>query len=304
MAFPGELHTITYEERDNVAWITLNRPEVHNAFNEQMQRELQRVWRGLRRVDSVRAVVLTGAGDRAFCTGVDRTEAAEQRMLPEAPGENRPNSWGSTPFMFSDAKEWLSPKTNGLWKPVIAAVNGMACGGAFYLLGEADIILAAEHATFFDPHVTYGITMAYESAMMRPKLPLHEVLRMSLLGNWERMTAQRALQVGLVTEVVPLSELSERAAWWPMPSRQRHRRRFRRHSARCGPPRNCPGRRHWSRPGPFPRSATTRTRWTEATHYSKTSHASSTGCASRNPAIPSLSGKFLSRSCFRFSLMN
>ena len=54
MAFPGELHTITYEERDNVAWITLNRPEVHNAFNEQMQRELQRVWRGLRRVDSVR----------------------------------------------------------------------------------------------------------------------------------------------------------------------------------------------------------------------------------------------------------
>ena len=70
---PGELHTITYEERDNVAWITLNRPEVHNAFNEQMQRELQRVWRGLRRVDSVRAVVLTGAGDRAFCTGVDPT---------------------------------------------------------------------------------------------------------------------------------------------------------------------------------------------------------------------------------------
>ena len=118
-------------------------------------------------------------------------------MLPEAPGEDRPNSGGSTPFMFSDAKEWLSPKTNGLWKPVIAAVNGMACGGAFYLLGEADIILAAEHATFFDPHVTYGITMAYESAMMRPKLPLHEVLRMSLLGNWERMTAQRALQVGL-----------------------------------------------------------------------------------------------------------
>ena len=213
MAFPGELHTITYEERDNVAWITLNRPEVHNAFNEQMQRELQRVWRGLRRVDSVRAVILTGAGDRAFCTGVDRTEAAEQRTLPEAPGEDRPNSWGSTPFMFSDAKEWLSPKTNGLWKPVIAAVNGMACGGAFYLLGEADIILAAEHATFFDPHVTYGITMAYESAMMRPKLPLHEVLRMSLLGNWERMTAQRALQVGLVTEVVPLSELGERAGW-------------------------------------------------------------------------------------------
>ena len=75
--------------------------------------------------------------------------------------------------------------------------------------------MAAEHAPLllFDPHATYGITMAYESAMMRPKLPLHEVLRMSLLGNWERMTAQRALQVGLVTEVVPLSELSERAAW-------------------------------------------------------------------------------------------
>ena len=59
--------------------------------------------------------------------------------------------------MFDDPGDNINPKANDLWKPVIAAVNGMACGGALYLLGESDIIIAAEHATFFDPHVTYGM---------------------------------------------------------------------------------------------------------------------------------------------------
>jgi enoyl-CoA hydratase/carnithine racemase len=115
--------------------------------------------------------------------------------------------------MFNDPGENINPKQNDLWKPVIAAVNGMACGGALYMLGEADIIIAAEHATFFDPHVTYGMVAGFETVHLLQKLPLGEVLRMQLLGGWERMSAQRAHQLGLVSEVAPADELMDRALW-------------------------------------------------------------------------------------------
>jgi len=89
----------------------------------------------------------------------------------------------------------------------------MACGGALYLLGEADIILAAEHATFFDPHVTYGMVAGFESVHLLQKLPLGETLRVALLGANERLSAGRAHQLGLVSEVVPADELLDRAMW-------------------------------------------------------------------------------------------
>jgi len=100
-----------------------------------------------------------------------------------------------------------------LWKPVIAAVNGMACGGAFYMLGEVEFIIAAEHATFFDPHVTYGMTASFEPMHMLQKMPFHEIMRLSLLGNHERLSAKRACEVGLVSEVVPGDKLHEAARW-------------------------------------------------------------------------------------------
>jgi enoyl-CoA hydratase/carnithine racemase len=97
-----------------------------------------------------------------------------------------------------------------MWKPVVAAVNGMACGGAFYMLGESDIIVAAEHATFFDPHVTYGMCAAFEPIHMAGITPFGEIMRLSLMGNYERMSAQRAHQIGMVSEVVPAPELAAR----------------------------------------------------------------------------------------------
>jgi enoyl-CoA hydratase/carnithine racemase len=115
--------------------------------------------------------------------------------------------------MWNDPGSNINPKANDLWKPIIAAVNGIACGGALYMLGESDIIIAAEHATFFDPHVTYGMVSGFESAHILQKLPLGEVLRMVLLGANERMSAERACRVGLVSEVVPAAELLERALW-------------------------------------------------------------------------------------------
>jgi enoyl-CoA hydratase/carnithine racemase len=203
--------TLLYEERDGVAIATLNRPEVHNAFNNRMQQELRRLWTALRSHDDVRVVVLTGAGDKAFCSGVDRAEVIEGYL--EDPGAASGTGVVSTPFMYDDPGANINPKQNGLWKPVVAAVNGMACGGALYLLGEADIIIAAEHATFFDPHVTYGMVAGFEAVHLLQKLPLGETLRIALLGARERMSASRAHQLGLVSEVVPATELLDRAMW-------------------------------------------------------------------------------------------
>jgi enoyl-CoA hydratase/carnithine racemase len=209
MAGIPEFETIAYEEADGVATVTLNRPDVHNAFNSLMQRELHTLWRALRRHDPVRCVVLTGAGDKAFCTGIDRME----QMGGERTDSTDPDVVGSggTPFMFNDPGDNIGPKSCDLWKPVIAAVNGMACGGAFYILGETEFIIAAEHATFFDPHVTYGMCAAFEPIHMAGITPFGEIMRLSLMGNYERMSAARAFQIGMVSEVVPGEQLGTRA---------------------------------------------------------------------------------------------
>ncbi|MFD9907812.1 enoyl-CoA hydratase/isomerase family protein [Streptomyces sp. NPDC059063] len=186
-------------ERDadtGVAVVTLDRPDRHNAIDLAMAAELAAVWREFRYDDSVRAIVLTGAGERAFCTGIDRAVEVPQP---------------SSPYSIDDPLLTIGPKANDLWKPVIAAVNGMACGGAFYLLGEAEFLLAAEHATFFDPHTTYGMVSAYETILMAQRMPFGEVARMALTGTAERVSARRAYEVGLVSEVTPAGGLLDAA---------------------------------------------------------------------------------------------
>ncbi|MEU2559147.1 enoyl-CoA hydratase/isomerase family protein [Streptomyces longispororuber] len=180
------------DEATGVAVLTLDRPERHNALDLDLVDQLRAAWREFRYDDGVRAVVLTGAGERAFCTGVDRAVRVEQ------PG---------SPYSLDDPLLTVGPKANDLWKPVVAAVNGMACGGAFYLLGEAEFVLAAEHATFFDPHTTYGMVSAYETVLMAQRMPFGEVARMALMGTAERVSARRAYEVGLVSEVCPGGEL-------------------------------------------------------------------------------------------------
>jgi enoyl-CoA hydratase/carnithine racemase len=211
-----DYEAILYEEIDGVAWVTLNRPEVYNAFNFQMQRELKDVWRSLRSNDDVRCVVLTGAGDKAFCVGIDRNEAMGRWESADDVGSTNAAGAGhatSNPWHFDDPGDNIGPKTNDLWKPVIAAVNGMACGGAFYMLGEVEFIIAADHATFFDPHVSYGMTACFESIHMLQRMPFGEIMRLALLGASERMSAERAHQIGLVSEVVPAESLREAASW-------------------------------------------------------------------------------------------
>lgn len=202
---PERFETIRVEIADHVCRVTLDRPEAMHAFNDRMRREVRATWRALRELDDVRAAVLTASGDRAFCAGIDRDVD-----MPALTG--RGGLYGtSNDFMYDDPGNDLGPKACDLWKPVIAAVNGVCCGGAFYLIAECDIIIAAEHATFFDPHVTYGMAAVYEPIKMAQRMPLGEVLRLTLLGSHERMTAATALRIGLVSEVVGSDELPQTA---------------------------------------------------------------------------------------------
>ncbi|MEV5846045.1 enoyl-CoA hydratase/isomerase family protein [Streptomyces sp. NPDC051985] len=174
------------DKETGVAVVTLDRPERLNAIDLATAAELASLWRALRFDDTVRAVVLTGAGTRAFSTGLDR-----DAVVPQP----------SSPYSQDDPLIAVGPKANDLWKPVIAAVAGMACGGAFYLLGEADFVIAEQDATFFDPHTSYGMVSAYESVLLAQRMPYGEVARMVLMGNAERVSARRAYEVGLVSEV-------------------------------------------------------------------------------------------------------
>ncbi|MFI9822893.1 enoyl-CoA hydratase/isomerase family protein [Streptomyces sp. NPDC052013] len=183
-------HPSLLVERDTatgVALVTLDRPSRLNAIDLALAHELAALWRSFRDDDSVRAITLTGTGSRAFCTGIDRDDT----HVPQ------PDS----PYSQDDPLLTIGPKANDLWKPVVAAVEGMACGGAFYLLGEAEFVVAGTSATFFDPHTTYGMVSAYESALLAQRMPYGEVARMVLMGAAERMSARRAYEVGLVSEV-------------------------------------------------------------------------------------------------------
>ncbi|SDL13361.1 enoyl-CoA hydratase/isomerase family protein [Streptomyces indicus] len=183
---------IECDKETGVAVLTLDRPAKHNAIDLETAAELTAAWRQFRFDASVRAIVLTGAGDKAFCTGIDRS--AE---VPQPP----------SPYTIDDPLVAIGPKACDLWKPVIAAVNGMACGGAFYLLGESEFLVAdEERAVFFDPHTTYGMVSAYEAMYMAQRMPFGEVARMSLMGTAERVSARRAYETGLVSELAPPGE--------------------------------------------------------------------------------------------------
>lgn len=196
-----ELSEIEYEAGDDhVATITLNRPDALNSFTDRMAEELTWAWETVRDTDGIHAVVLQANGERAFSTGAD--------IRGGATWFNKANVWNTF-----DPGATLSPKLHHrCWKPVVTAVHGIAAGGAQYFLNESDIIICSDDAEFFDPHANAGIVSALEPiGMLARGLPLGDVLRWALMGTEERISAPTALRLGLVTEVVPRSELRGRA---------------------------------------------------------------------------------------------
>ncbi len=197
---PMEFETLQCEKRDGVATLTLDRPDRHNAFNLTMTAELARVWQEVKSDPQVVCAIVTGAGDKAFCTGMDVAAVADGSAR-ETVDDDR------------DTAPWfhLTAIQNRCWKPVITAINGMVCGGGLHFVADSDLILCAEHATFFDTHVKVGLIAGLEPVGLARRIPLEAVLRMALLGGSERMDAQSALRLGLVGEVLPADQLLPRA---------------------------------------------------------------------------------------------
>ncbi|MDV3126573.1 enoyl-CoA hydratase/isomerase family protein [Mycobacterium sp. 21AC1] len=194
MEFDTILLDLDHESR--VATVTLNRPETLNAFNRTMCHEMRDSWQLIKADENINAVVLRAAGDRAFSAGLDVK-----------------SSYGQPDIVWNheDPGELLSPKWQKMWKPVVCAVQGMCTAGALYFLNESDVVICSSEATFFDSHVSAGLVSALEPIGLMRRIGLGDTLRMALMGNDERVGADTALRIGLVTEVVPRGELWARA---------------------------------------------------------------------------------------------
>jgi len=187
--------TPTYEtllvERDGpVGWLIFDRPDAANAMDARMLDELELAWTELADDPAVRVIVNTGAG-RAFQTGVDVVQLSRHPEAMRAQSRRTRN-----------AELRLTAWHNQVWKPVIAAVNGVCAGGGLHFVADADIVIAASDATFLDPHVSVGQVTAYEAIGLVRKMPVEAVMRMAMVGRHERMSAQRALELGMVSQVV------------------------------------------------------------------------------------------------------
>jgi enoyl-CoA hydratase/carnithine racemase len=188
------------ERHGPVGWLINNRPEQLNAMNAAMRDEFADAWTELDRDPEVRVIVHTGEG-RAFQTGVDVTELATDGVGME----RYRKSVETFDLHFTS---WHQK----VWKPVITAVNGICAGGGFHWVADADIVIAAGDAQFFDPHVSVGQVVAIEAIGLLRKMPVEAVMRMAFMGRHERMGAARALELGMISEVVdPPSRLRERA---------------------------------------------------------------------------------------------
>jgi enoyl-CoA hydratase/carnithine racemase len=195
-----DFETILYEKKDAVVTITLNRPDRHNAFNITMANELKRAWEAVKKDPEAVCVILTGAGERAFCTGMDVADVADGSAQATGSEDRASAPWSQ-----------LTAIQNRCWKPVITAVNGMVVGGGLHFIADSDLIIASETATFFDTHVKVGLIAGLEPVGLARRMPLEAVLRMAFLGGSERVDAKRAHELGLVGEVLQADELMPRA---------------------------------------------------------------------------------------------
>ncbi len=180
--------------------LTLNRPEAANSLNPELIGELGKALTEIATDDATQVVVLTGAGERIFCAGMDLRAFSENRN--ESPQEG---SGGTDPEPAAAAPKYGLNNLNP--KPVIAAVNGAAVGGGFELVLSCDLVVAADTARFGLPEVKRGLLAAGGGTLLGTRLPLSLALEVALTG--ELIDAARAAQWGLVNRVVPAAELLE-----------------------------------------------------------------------------------------------
>jgi enoyl-CoA hydratase/carnithine racemase len=201
----GRAAIVTFTSLDvhtdgHVGWLIFDRPDRGNAMDATMLAELEMAWNELAGDPQVRVIVNTGNGD-AFQTGLDVEQlAADKDALREQSRRTK------------RAELKLTAWHNQVWKPVIAAVNGVCAGGGLHFVADADVVIASTTATFLDPHVSIGQVTAYEAIALVRKSPMEAICRMAFMGRHERMPAERARQLGILSEVVEPDALRVRAA--------------------------------------------------------------------------------------------
>ncbi|HEX2384813.1 MAG TPA: enoyl-CoA hydratase/isomerase family protein [Acidimicrobiales bacterium] len=196
----GDYQHLIVERHGPVGWLINNRPEQLNAMNAHMRGEFADAWLELDADPDVRVIVHTGNG-RAFQTGVDVAEIASDGVGMQRYRQS-----------VEDFDLHFTSWHQHVWKPVITAVNGICAGGAFHWVADADIVICSSDAQFFDPHVSIGQVVSIEAIGLMRKMPVEAVMRMAFVGRHERMSAARAYELGMVSEVVdPPDRLRDRA---------------------------------------------------------------------------------------------
>ena len=190
----GPYDTIGYEVEGHKATITLNRPEALNALSPHMVGELRAAYAEAEADDDVWTVIVTATG-RAFCSGADVGEIPDDgRVVYERPYLSTYDQW--------EAPQEGTPPFRRMAKPVLVAINGICCGAGLDWVTTGDIVIASDRATFFDPHVSIGLVAGREVVRLARVLPRSVALRMAIMGKHERMSAERAYELGMITEVV------------------------------------------------------------------------------------------------------
>lgn len=186
------------DRRGSVIVVTIDRRERMNSLSQEVYDDLLATWTGLKTDRSARAIVITGAGERAFCTGMDLKAFAER-------GGPRP--------IKADVHEELrvTPLHCDVWLPTIVAVNGVCTGAGFHFIADADVVIASSAASFLDTHVSVGQVAAIEPITLLPRIGLGNALRLTVLGRHGRIAADEALRISLVDEVVEPALLLDRA---------------------------------------------------------------------------------------------
>ena len=191
--------TLDVRRDGHVGWLVFDRPDRGNAMDAVMLAELEAAWRQLDDDPEVRVIVNTGNGS-AFQTGLDVGQLARDKdALREQSRRTK------------RAELKLTGWHNEVWKPVIAAVNGVCAGGGLHFVADADVVIASSDATFLDPHVSIGQVTSFEAIALVRKSPMEAILRMAFTGRHERLPAERARQLGILSEVVAPEALRDRA---------------------------------------------------------------------------------------------
>jgi enoyl-CoA hydratase len=189
---------LVIERRGPVGWLINNRPDIGSAMNNTMRDELADALEALDADPVVRVIVHTGNG-RDFHACLQETETASNDIGMKPDRQSTDDA---------DTDVWHRP----VRKPVITAVNGICSGAGLQWVANADIVIAASDARFFDPRVSYGQGVSVAAIALMKKMPVEAVMRMALLGRYEQLGAERALQIGMISEIVdPPTRLRDRA---------------------------------------------------------------------------------------------